>query len=69
MKVRLLTSKREPLIEFTMKDYDENQIDLIEYTDQCGNKTYHVFVDKTDDDVVVYRGVRKVTYVKWKLES
>jgi hypothetical protein len=63
MKVRLINSNRETVIEFHRDDAKENGFDLVEFTNKFGGKSYYIFADKTEDGVLVYKAVNKVARV------
>jgi hypothetical protein len=63
MKIRLINSKREPVIEFVRKDFQESEVELVEFTNKFGHRSYYIFADKTEDGVLVYKAVNKVARV------
>lgn len=65
-KVQLINSNREVVTEFTREDFDENAIDLVEYIDKFGKRSFFIFADKTEDSVLVYRTVGKIARVHVK---
>ncbi len=62
-RIRLINNQRELVTEFTREDFNENEIDLVEYTDRFGKRSLFIFADKTEDGVVVYRTIEKVARV------
>ena len=61
-KVRLINSKRT-VGEFTKEAFNEEEIDLLEYTDQFGQQSLYIFADKTEDGVIVFKAISRVAIV------
>jgi hypothetical protein len=51
--------------EFSREDFN-GEIDLVEVTDQFGNRVYYVFINITEDNVAVYREVNKAAKISLK---
>jgi hypothetical protein len=64
-KVRLVNKQRVTVKEFSREDFN-GEIDLVEVTDQFGNRVYYVFINITEDNVAVYREVNKAAKISLK---